>query len=139
MKYLIDTCLISEGLRPRPDAGATAWMEACDRDRQYLSVLTLGELQKGLEKLGATRRRDVLQAWLDRDVVEQFSGRILPVDSDVAVTWGRMQASLERAGKPIPSLDGLICATALTHNLVVVTRNTKDFAPTGVQLLNPWS
>lgn len=139
MKYLIDTCLISEGLRPRPDSGATAWMEACDRDRQYLSVLTLGELQKGLEKLGSTRRRDVLQAWLDRDVAEQFSGRILPVDSEVAVTWGRMQASLERAGKPIPSLDGLICATALTHNLVVVTRNTRDFESTGVQLLNPWS
>ena len=139
MKYLIDTCLISEGLRPRPDSGATAWMEACDRDRQYLSVLTLGELQKGLEKLGSTRRRDVLQAWLDRDVAEQFSCRILPVDSEVAVTWGSMQASLERAGKPIPSLDGLICATALTHNLVVVTQNTRDFESTGVQLLNPWS
>jgi predicted nucleic acid-binding protein len=102
-------------------------------------VLTLGELQKGLEKLGSTRRRDVLQAWLDRDVVEQFSSRILPVDSEVAVMWGRMQASLERAGKPIPSLDGLICATALTHNLVVVTRNTRDFESTGVQLLNPCS
>lgn len=139
MKYLIDTCLISEGLRPKPDAGATAWMEACERDCQYLSVLTLGELQKGVEKLGATRRRDVLQAWLDCDVAEQFSGRILPVGSEVALTWGRLQAALERAGKPIPSLDGLLCATALTHNLVVVTRNAKDFAPTGVQLLNPWS
>lgn len=139
MKYLIDTCLISEGLRPRPNSSAIAWMEACDRDRQYLSVLTLGELQKGIEKLGTTRRRDVLQTWLDRDVLDQFSGRILPVDSEIAVTWGRIQAALERAGKPIPSLDGLLCATALTHNLVVVTRNTKDFAPTGVQLLNPWS
>ena len=139
MNYLIDTCLISEGLRPRPDSGAIAWMEACDRDRQYLSVLTLGELQTGVEKLGATRRRDGLQAWLDREVVEQFSGRILPVNSEVAVTWGRMQAVLERAGKPIPLLDGLLCATALTHNLVVVTRNTRDFESTGVQLLNPWS
>lgn len=139
MKYLIDTCLISEGLRPKPDSSAIAWMEACDRDRQYLSVLTLGELQKGIEKLGTARKRDVLQTWLDRDVLDQFSGRILPVDSEVAVTLGRMQAALERAGKPIPSLDGLLCATALTHNLVVVTRNTKDFAPTGVQLLNPWT
>lgn len=138
MKFLIDTCVISEGLRPRPNTGAITWMEACDPNTQYLSVLTLGEIQKGVEKLGATQRGDILQTWLDRDVTEQFSGRILPVDSEVALTWGRLQATLERAGTPTPSLDALLCATALTHNLVIVTRNTKDFAPTGVQLLNPW-
>ncbi len=138
MNYLIDTCVLSEVVRPRPNRGVTAWMESCDEDALFLSVLTLGEIQKGIEKLAPGKRRNVLQSWLDRDLRKRFRGRILDIDPEVAITWARVQASLEKAGTPLPTIDGLLCATALTHNLTVITRNTTDFQPSGVSTYNPW-
>lgn len=113
-------------------------MESCDEDALFLSILTLGEIQKGIEKLAPGKRRNGLQTWLDRDLRSRFRGRIRDIDTDVAITWARIQASLEKAGTPLPTIDGLLCATALTHNLTVVTRNTADFQPSGVNTYNPW-
>ena len=139
MKYLIDTCVVSELLRPRPNASVVAWLEHTAENSLFLSVLTVGEIQKGIEKLASGKRRNTLQRWVDQDLAAQFEGRILPVDHEVATTWGRIQAALEMAGKPLPTLDGLLCATAQAHNLTVVTRNTRNFEPSGVHVLNPWT
>ncbi len=138
MNYLLDTCVLSEVVRPRPNRGVIAWMESCDEGALFLSVLTLGEIQKGIEKLGAGKRRNSLQTWLDRDLRNRFAGRILDIDADVALTWARVQATLERVGTPLPTIDGLLCATALTRNLTVVTRNTGDFQPSGASTYDPW-
>lgn len=138
MKYLLDTCVLSEAVRPRPNRGVIAWMESCEEDAIYLSVLTLGEIQKGIEKLAAGKRRNSLQTWLDRDLRNRFAGRILDINQEVVLTWARVQATAERAGTPLPTIDGLLCATALAHNLTVVTRNTGDFQPSGASTYDPW-
>lgn len=138
MKYLLATCVLSEVVRPRPNRGVIAWMESSNEDALFLSVLTLGEIQKGIEKLAVSKRRNALQTWLDRDLRNRFAGRILEIDADVALTWARVQATLERQGAPIPTIDGLLCATALAHNLTVVTRNTADFQPSGASTYDPW-
>jgi predicted nucleic acid-binding protein len=114
-------------------------MEACEGESLYLSVLSLGEVQKGIDKLPPSHRRNTLQRWIDDDLAKQFSGRIIPVDKVVAVTWGHIHARLQMAGTPIPVFDGLLCATALTHNLTMVTRNIRDFAQSGVRIFNPWN
>lgn len=138
MKYLIDTCVLSELVRPRPDRQVVAWMESCDEEAIFLSVLTLGEIQKGIEKLVPGKRRNELQAWLDRDLRHRFAGRLLEIDAEVALVWGQVQASMERAGTPLPTIDGLLSATAIAHNLTIVTRNTGDFLPGGANVFSPW-
>jgi predicted nucleic acid-binding protein len=138
VRYLIDTCVLSELVRPRPDRHVIAWMESCDEEAIFLSVLTLGEIQKGIEKLAPGKRRNALQAWLDRDLRSRFAGRVVAIDAEVALVWGRVQASMERAGTPLPTIDGLLCATALAHNLTIVTRNTADFLPSGANTYDPW-
>ncbi len=139
MNYLIDTFVLSEMVRARPNRGVLAWMESCDENTLFMSVLTLGEIQKGIEKLAPGKRRNALQSWLDRDLRTRFAGRILSIDAEVTMTWAHIQASLEKEGVPLPSIDGLLCATARTHNLTVVTRNTSDFERSGVGIYNPWS
>ena len=114
-------------------------MESCEEEAIFLSVLTLGEIQKGIEKLIPGKRRNELQAWLDRDLRRRFAGRLLDIDAEVALVWGRVQASMERAGTPLPTIDGLLSATAITHNLTIVTRNTGDFLPGGANVFNPWA
>ena len=126
-------------LRPRPNSGVISWMDSCEGESLYLSVLSLGEVQKGIDKLAPSHRKNTLQRWIDDDLAIQFSNRIISVDKVVAVSWGHIHATLEMAGTPIPVLDGLLCATALTHNLTLVTRNTRDFARSGVRLFKPWS
>lgn len=126
-------------VRARPNRGVLAWMESCDESTLFMSVLTLGEIQKGIEKLAPGKRRNALQSWLDRDLRRRFAGRILDIDAEVAITWARIQASLEKGGTPLPSIDGLLCATARTHNLTVVTRNRGDFERSGIGIYNPWS
>ena len=103
------------------------------------SVLTLGELQKGVTKLADGIRRARLQSWLDHDLVQRFGARLLPVSSDVASAWGRLQGEAERGGEPLPTMDSLIAATARTHHLVVVTRNVADLERCRADVHNPWS
>lgn len=139
MNYLLDTCLLSELRKPEPDAGVVAWLTDVDENRLYISVLTLGEIQKGVAKLEEGRRKHAFQHWLERDLVQRFAGRILAIDTDVALEWGLLTAHAERNGKPAPVIDSLLAVTAINRNLTLVTRNDKDFAAYPVKVLNPWN
>ena len=134
MSFLIDTCVLSELVKPRPAQEVSEWVDAAPPDTLFVSVLTFGEIRKGVEKLPDGRRRATIVAWLETDLPKWFEDRVLPIDAGVADEWGRLVA---RPGN-IPAIDSLIAATALRHRLAVVTRNEADFAATGVDLLNPW-
>jgi predicted nucleic acid-binding protein len=136
--FLLDTNCISELVRPRPDRRVMEWADAANEASLYLSVLTLGEIRKGLAALPQGTRRTKLETWLEVDLKSRFHDRILPVDAEVADRWGLLTAGAKRKGKPLPVIDGLLAATALHHNLTVVSRNTGDFARAGVAVLNPW-
>lgn len=139
MRYLLDTCLISELVRARPHAAVPAWIDAQQESHLFLSVLTLGELRKGVERLEDGARRSRLANWLDGDLKVRFSGRLLPVDEDVAERWGIVTADAAAKGIAVPVVDGLIAATALVHGMTVVTRNVDDMQAAGVPVFNPWS
>lgn len=139
MTYLLDTAAVSEWVRPRPDPGVVGWLDEVDEDRTYLSVITIGELRRGVERLPPGRRRDRLATWLDDALVDRFAGRLLPVGREVAETWGRLTAALGKRGRSVGTADTLIAATAEAHQLRVVTRNVSDFEPTGVPVVNPWT
>lgn len=138
MKYLFDTCTISELIKKQPDKKVLGWINDCDEEFIFLSVLTIGEIQKGIAKLTDVSRRLKIQQWLDKDLLERFSGRILPITSETALIWGGIEGEAEARGITIPSIDGLIGATAIEHHLTIVTRNTKDIAATGARTVNPW-
>ena len=135
MSYLVDTNVLSELRRRQPDAAVVAWMQQRPRQSLYLSVLTLGEIRKGIEQLQDTRRRQSLIDWLEVELPHYFAGRLLSVDALTADRWGHLMAA---AGRPLAAIDGLLAATALQHQLTLVTRNTRDFAGLGVALINPW-
>lgn len=138
MSWLLDTCVLSELVKPKPDAGLVAWVESSDEVRLYISVLSLGELAKGIARLPAGAKRNRLQNWLDRDLSERFSGRVLPIDQATALRWGELQARAEKRGCPMPVVDGLIAATAVLHDLTIVTRNGDDMVQSGARILDPW-
>jgi predicted nucleic acid-binding protein len=139
MNYLLDTNAISEWVRPRPDPGIARWLDEVDEDRTYLSVITLGELRKGVDRLADGRRRDRLDRWLASELPDRFGQRILPVDAAVADEWGRLLARTENAGTAVGGIDALISATAKVHGLQVVTRNVAHFRHAGVGVICPWS
>lgn len=138
MNYLLDTCLISELLKKEPNPAVMAWLDAQDEQTLFLSVLNLGELQKGISKLAKGTKQEELQAWVSHDLAERFSGRILTVDQETALCWGRLQGNAERRGEKLPVMDSMIAASAAVHGMSVVTRNTKDLERCGVQVCNPW-
>lgn len=138
MSFLLDTNAISEWVKPQPDRGVVRWFDQVDEDRTYLSVITLGELRKGINRLADGRRRERLNHWLTTELPDRFSNRILAVDSTIADHWGQLMARTDAAGTPVHGTDALIAATALTHRLLVVTRDTAHFRPTGVDILCPW-
>lgn len=135
MSYLIDTNVLSELRRKQPDSKVVAWLQERPRQSLYLSVLTLGEIRKGLERVEDASRRQSLLDWLEVELPHYFVGRLLDVDAATADRWGRLMAE---AGRPLPAIDALLAATALQHDLTLVTRNTKDFAGLAVRLINPW-
>jgi toxin FitB len=139
MNYLLDTNVISELVAKQPNTRVLNWIDTLDANHVFLSVITIGELRKGIEKLPVSARKDTLSDWLTADLVLRFSGRILPLDIDVMLTWGQLTGQLERSGRPLPAIDSLIAALALHHNYTLATRNEADFKDTAVAVINPWN
>lgn len=138
MKYLLDTCLISELVKKEPSAAVLRWLDEQDEQRLFISVLVLGELNKGVAKLAAGDRKQALLSWVEHDLAERFEGRIVGLDLETAILWGRMQGEAEKAGEKLPVMDSLIAATAMRNGFTVVTRNVRDLQRCGAPLFNPW-
>jgi len=138
VSYLLDTNCISEPTREKPEPRVLSWLDAIEESQLYLSVLTLGEIRKGASALPDSRRRTELEVWLERQIKVRFAGRILPISGDIAERWGWLSAEAKTRGRSLPVIDGLLAATALHHNLVLVSRNVTDFLTTSVPILNPW-
>jgi predicted nucleic acid-binding protein len=136
MSYLLDTNVLSELRRKQPHPGVSAWMAQRPASSLYLSVLTLGELRKGIDGVQVEARKLALSDWLQNELSLFFLGRVLSIDEQVADRWGQLVAA---AGRPLPSIDSLLAAKALVHGLRMVTRNAKDFEGMGVEVINPWS
>ena len=135
MSYLVDTNVISELVRPKPAKAVLAWFENIPSEALHISVLTLGEIRWGVEQMPDGARREKLRLWLEHELVDWFGTRILLVDIPVADRWGRLVAQM---GRPVPSIDSLLAATALHYELRLVTRNQKDFDYPGLEVVNPW-
>jgi len=136
--FLLDTNCISELVRVRPEPRVVEWLEAADEGLLYLSVLTLGEIRKGLAALPQCRRRTRLETWLEVELRGRFAGRILPIDAAIADRWGVLAAQAKRKARSLAVIDGLLAATAVHHNLTVVSRNASDFGSVEVPVLDPW-
>jgi len=139
MNYLLDTCVVSELIKDEPDVKVVNWISEIPETSLFLSVLTLAELHKGIEKLPESKRKDKLHKWVNSDLRERFKNRILDFDLKSATKWGEIQGQAEIVGRPMPLIDGLIAATAISNDLIVVTRNVKDMEQSGVTLFDPWS
>ncbi len=138
--YLLDTNVISELMKSRPARSVADWIAATPEDLLHLSVITIGEIRKGIDLLDEDEpKRAALQSWLDRDLRVRFAGRLLPFDEWVAERWGQIEALAKRQRVVLPTIDAQLAATALHHGLTFVTRNTSDVRLTGVPLFNPWS
>lgn len=137
-RYLLDTCVISEFVKPRPDERVVNWLNAIDPEKAYLSAVTIGEIQNGISLKPASNRRTQLEIWLHETLPQQFAGRILDLDAESFVTWGRMTARQKEIGRPMAIMDSLIAATALQQRMVLVTRNVSDFTADELYVLNPW-
>lgn len=138
MKYLLDTNVVSELVAKAPNAEVVKWLDALDPECVYLSVITIGEISKGVEKLPECLRKDKLRSWLNNELLQQFAGRMLVLDTATMVFWGELSARLERQGVSLPAIDSLIAAQTLMNQCTFVTRNTIHFLAAGVTLINPW-
>ena len=139
MKYLLDTCIISELIKKSPSSKLIRWFSNIEENQLFISVLTIGEIHKGIEKLPSSKKKNKLHKWVNHDLKERFNNRILDFDLKTATIWGKMQAYSEMQGKSMPAIDGQIAATGMRYDLIVVTRNIKDMEISGVMLLNPWN
>ena len=137
--FLLDTNVISELIKPKPEPKVTRWIDGTDEEVLFLSVLTLGEIRKGVVLLPRSARRSVLETWLSKELPLRFSGRILSIDPGVADRWGQISGLTSAKGVHVGVIDGLLAATAIEHNLTLVTRDIRDVAATGVTLFNPWT
>lgn len=138
MSFLLDTCTLSDPTSARPSPGVREWFAKSSEASSYVSVLSIGEIRKGLANLADARRATRIAMWLEQDLMARFGLRILDVDREVATLWGTLSGQLLLRGRPKPVVDGLIAATALVHDLTLVTRNVSDFRDFGVKVINPW-
>jgi len=139
MNFLLDTNVVSEPMKPRPNPGVITWLASVNEDSVYLSVVTLTELRYGIERLASGTRRRRLDDWLRQDLPLRFEGRIVPVDATVADACGRLVARSEASGRPIEPRDAFIAATAEAYDMTLVTRNVSDFHSTLKSILSPWT
>ena len=138
MKYLLDTCVISEVIKREPNKNVISWLQAQDEANLFLSILTFGEIQKGIQKDSDQNRKKRLKMWVEEDLKKRFENRIIPIDLKVVTNWGSIQGLAELAGRTIPTLDGLIAVSGLTYNCTVATRNISDMEQSTAELFNPW-
>jgi predicted nucleic acid-binding protein len=138
MNYLLDTCVLSEFTRRQPDQGVVDWLNSIDEEKLFISVITIGEIQRGIERLPDSHRKTELLVWMNTGLLTRFSGRMIAIDAPTMFLWGSLVARLEAAGQPMGVMDSLILASALQNNLIIATRNVTDFLPAGVQVINPW-
>jgi hypothetical protein len=138
MTYLLDTCVISEVAKREPNPAVVQWLESHDEKFLHLSVITIGEVQKGIAKLEDAVRRQRLGEWLEQ-LTERFGSRLLPIDAEVMRAWGTLVGSQQRDGMNLPTIDAMIAATASVHGLVVVSRNVQNFERCHMTVVNPWS
>ncbi|TAH53812.1 MAG: type II toxin-antitoxin system VapC family toxin [Chloroflexota bacterium] len=139
MKYLLDTNVISELIAPKPNPKVIQWIDQLDPNMVYLSVITIGEIRKGVEKLASSKKREAIAEWLENDLLVRFQGRILEITVQTMLTWGELTGRLAKQGKPMNAIDSLIAAIALQGNYVLVTRNVDDFQNPDVNVFNPWA
>jgi predicted nucleic acid-binding protein len=139
VSFLLDTTVVSEWMKPRPDSGVIRWLAEVDEDRVYLSVITLAELRYGIERLSSGARKTRLESWLREELPLRFESRVLIVETAIADDWGRIMSRCSAAGKPIGVMDAFFAATAEVHALTLVTRKVSDFVTSGVSLFNPWN
>jgi toxin FitB len=138
MRVLLDTCVLSELRHPKGDVAVRRAVDALDSESLFVSILSIGEIAKGIALLKESQHKRALETWL-QTLERHYADRVLPVDIETSRIWGELTAAAQRAGRTVPASDGLIAATARRHGLHVMTGNTADFEPTGVLLLNPWS
>jgi predicted nucleic acid-binding protein len=139
VKYLLDTNVVSEWARPRPEPSVVRWLADVDEDQVFISVVTLAELENGIRLLAGSAKRRRLEEWVRTDLQQRFESRVIDITPDIAREWGRVTADRQGSGRPIATLDAFLAATARSGACTLVTRNDRDFADTGVQLFNPWS
>jgi len=138
LSYLLDTDVVSEWVKPRPEPNVVAWFEAVDEDEVFMSVISFAELERGIELMPAGQRRDDLASWIADDLTDRFAGRVLDVDRRVADAWGSVMARGQRSGRTLTVMDAFFAATAKSHDMTLVTRNVRDFDGLGVPVLDPW-
>jgi predicted nucleic acid-binding protein len=136
--FLVDTNVISEFIRPQPDSRVIRWLDAADPESLFVSVVTFGEIRLGIEDLPAGKRRAALEEWFEEGLPAWFDSHLLPVTKPIADRWGRVAIAAKKKGVSMTTADGLIAATAVEHDLAIVTRNVTDFATSGVAIINPW-
>jgi predicted nucleic acid-binding protein len=139
VSFLVDTNVVSELVKPRPDQGVLNWWTEVDEDRLFLSVVTLAELRRGIERMPKGERRTRLDRWLVEEVPLRFEGRVLSIDATIADAWGKTVSRSETVGRPIGAMDALIASTASVHKLKLVTRNRTDFESVVEEIINPWT
>ncbi|TZG32415.1 type II toxin-antitoxin system VapC family toxin [Agrobacterium sp. B1(2019)] len=139
MRLLLDTNVLSEVTKPRPDERVLKWLHELDEDRAFISIVSIAEIRRGVALMDSGRKRDALKEWLTYDLPQRFEHRTIPVDGPVAFAWGDLMALAKRNGRGLASMDGLIAATAVAHDLTLATRNTKDFEGLGIDIVDPWA
>jgi toxin FitB len=139
VRLLLDTNVLSEVTKPRPDERVLEWLDGLDEDRAFISVVSIAEIRRGVALMDSGRKRDALAQWLSNDLPQRFERRVIPVEEPVALAWGDLMALAKRSGRGLASMDGLIAATAVAHHLTLATHDTKDFEGFGIGIVNPWS
>lgn len=139
MRLLLDTNVLSEVTKPAPDPRVLEWLDQLDEDRSFISAISIAEIRRGVALMDPGRKREALAEWLAEDLPQRFEHRVLPVDEPVALAWGDLMGLAKRSGRGLSSMDGLIAATAIAHDLTLATRNRKDFEGFGLKLLDPWT